>query len=612
MASWSPARRALVLGAALVLLLCPSPAAADPPRVPAVDVHDVQGAGHRSPLVGHVVTGVSGVVVATDTRRRVFWLQSVTPDHDPATSEAVQVATSEATLLRSGDLVRVSGTVQEHRDGDDTPTNANLSVTRIGGPASVTVVGHHPLPAPIRIGRAGRTPPPEVVKDDVTGDVEHSAAFDPARQGLDFFESLESMYVRVDEPVAVSPALDLAGGRRVTVVADNGADATTLSGRGVLRAREHDPNPERLTLTAGPTSDAIPAGIDVGDRLSPACGVLDYRYGVYEVLATCPSTRTPTGLARETTAPAGADEVAIATFNVENLSAVSPPEKVAELARTITTNLASPAVVIVEEIQDDDGPADTGTTSADRTWQTLVDGVAAAGGPSYDHRQIDPLDGADGGQSGGNIRVGFLFRTDIGLSFLDRPGGTATTPVQVSPDGTLTISPGRIQPDHPAFADTRKSLAAEFSFHGTRLVLVASHLTSLRGDDPILGRFQPPRTPSRVPRGGQTAVLADFTRHLLDSDPTARLVLAGDFNDTEFSPPLRTLQDLGLTDLPATLPDLERYTYIHQGNAQVLDHILLSPSLTASRHDYDIVHVNTEFTDQVSDHDPQLVRLTIP
>ncbi|KOV75039.1 endonuclease/exonuclease/phosphatase family protein, partial [Nocardia sp. NRRL S-836] len=133
-----------------------------------------------------------------------------------------------------------------------------------------------------------------------------------------------------------------------------------------------------------------------------------------------------------------------------------------------------------------------------------------------------------------------------------------------------------------------------------------------RGDDPTFGRFQPPRTPSRVPRGEQTALLGEFARRLLDSDPNARLVLAGDFNDTEFSPPLRTLQNLGLTDLPATLPKAQRYTYIYQGNAQVLDHVLLSPSLIAGSYDYDIVHVNAEFADQVSDHDPQLVRLTFP
>jgi len=50
----------------------------------------------------------------------------------------------------------------------------------------------------------------------------------------------------------------------------------------------------------------------------------------------------------------------------------------------------------------------------------------------------------------------------------------------------------------------------------------------------------------------------------------------------------------------------------------VLDHILISPALSRRilpflpqlRYDYDVVHVNSEFADQASDHDPQVVRLT--
>lgn len=41
--------------------------------------------------------------------------------------------------------------------------------------------------------------------------------------------------------------------------------------------------------------------------------------------------------------------------------------------------------------------------------------------------------------------------------------------------------------------------------------------------------------------------------------------------------------------------------------SQVLDHILTSRAV--HRPDYDIVHINAEFADQSSDHDPQVVRL---
>ena len=60
------------------------------------------------------------------------------------------------------------------------------------------------------------------------------------------------------------------------------------------------------------------------------------------------------------------------------------------------------------------------------------------------------------------------------------------------------------------------------------------------------------------------------------------------------------------------LPRSERYSYIFQGNAQTLDHILVSPALLlAGRPDLDVVHMNTEFADQASDHDPPITRLEL-
>lgn len=86
------------------------------------------------------------------------------------------------------------------------------------------------------------------------------------------------------------------------------------------------------------------------------------------------------------------------------------------------------------------------------------------------------------------------------------------------------------------------------------------------------------------------------------------MVVAGDLNDYQFSPALADLTKGGvLTDLVTRLPGDERYGYVYNGNSQVLDHILTSRALR--RADYDIVHINAEFADQSSDHDPQVVRV---
>ncbi|MCT9080515.1 hypothetical protein [Streptomyces fulvoviolaceus] len=57
-----------------------------------------------------------------------------------------------------------------------------------------------------------------------------------------------------------------------------------------------------------------------------------------------------------------------------------------------------------------------------------------------------------------------------------------------------------------------------------------------------------------------------------------------------------------------TLPASQQYTYVHDGNSQVLDHTLVSSSITS--YDYDIAHINSEFSGQTSDHDPQVARIT--
>jgi predicted extracellular nuclease len=86
--------------------------------------------------------------------------------------------------------------------------------------------------------------------------------------------------------------------------------------------------------------------------------------------------------------------------------------------------------------------------------------------------------------------------------------------------------------------------------------------------------------------------------------------VVGDLNDMDFATSVKTLAGTQLVDLPATLPIPERYTYVYEGNSEVLDHILLSKA-AAKNYAYDVVHVNAEFADQASDHDPQLVRLNL-
>ena len=85
--------------------------------------------------------------------------------------------------------------------------------------------------------------------------------------------------------------------------------------------------------------------------------------------------------------------------------------------------------------------------------------------------------------------------------------------------------------------------------------------------------------------------------------------MLGDLNDFEFSQTVQILETAGLHDLMGTLPENQRFSYEFEGNAQVLDHIMLSGPLFAQPLVFDPVHVNAEFFDQQSDHDPSVVRV---
>jgi predicted extracellular nuclease len=417
------------------------------------------------------------------------------------------------------------------------------------------------------------------------------------------------MLLRFNNAVATGPTNNFG---EISILADDGRNAGLRTRRGGVIVQEDDFNPERFILddVIGETPT-----VDTGDKLStPIVAVGDYSFDNFKYYPLADATATG-DLQREVTESPKSSELAMASFNVENLEPGDPPEKFAALAQTLITNLQSPDIVAIEEIQDNNG-ADGGITSpvvdASETWTLLIDAVADAGGPTYQYTQIDPVAHQDGGEPGGNIRQGFLYRTDRGLEFVSRPGGTATNSTEVvrtRRGPQLTFSPGRIEPNDPAFTASRKPLAAEFKWKGKTVFAVANHFNSKGGDDPLFGHFQPPVRRTETQRHQQATIVNRFARDLQRADLLNNLVVLGDINDFEFSRTVEILQGFQLLDLYYLLPRNERYSYVFEGNSQALDHILVSPALLLPIPEYDSVHVNSEFADQQSDHDPQVVRL---
>lgn len=574
-------------------------------------INEIQGRAHLSPLTGQDVF-THGVVTARSSNG--FWIQSQTPDGDDATSDGLFIFTNSVPTITVGDLVRVQGRVAEFRPGG--ASSGNLTTTELTGPTITVLSSGNPLPAPTLIGSGGRVPPVAVINDDGSGSVEAQppATFDATTDGIDFYESLEGMRVQVNDAVVVGPTNDF---NEIWVLGDGGTTAGLRTARGGILISPSDFNPERIQLddTLYPGGAAAWPLVSVGARLTqPVVGILDYSFGNFEVLVTDTlMVDTTTEVAREVTSLAGSgDALTIATFNVENLGGSASPAEFATRAQQIVYHLGSPDIVVLEEIQDNDGATNSGVVDAALTFNTLVSAIQTAGGPAYAFTQVNPLNGQDGGQPGGNIRVGFLYNP-ARVTFTARPGGDATTANSVICNGgapMLAFNPGRIDPTNPAFSASRKPLVGQFQFNGEQIFVIGLHFNSKGGDNPLFGVAQPPFLTTEAQRLAQAQVVHNFASSLLGCAPDASVIALGDMNDFPFSAPIQTLQGSLLYNLFDLLPANERYSYVFDGNSQVLDQMVVSRYLFLNAAPlYDVVHVNAEFTDQVSDHDPSVTRL---
>lgn len=539
-------------------------------------IPQIQGAGHVSPFHNTVVQ-TTGIVTAR--RPNGYHLQTATSDGNVATSEGIFVftGTAPAADIVVGASVTVTGTVHEVGFPNE------LTITRITASASTVNSTGNPVPAATVIGLGGRVPPNTVIDDDGL------ASFDVATDGIDFYESLEGMLVQVNDAVAVSSNARFG---EIAVLADNGQGAGPRSINGGILTTGGDFNPERIII-----DDVIVAAepdVTTGDRFASVTGVLDYSFGNFKLLNTAPLVVSiPGGVAKEVTPLTGNRlKLKVATFNVENLDGNDSAAKFSDIARDIVTGLKSPDIIGLQEMQDNNGAVDDGTTDASVTAQKLINAIIAAGGPTYVYLDVAPQNNQDGGEPGSNIRPGILYN-----------------PARVS---LVAGSLQQIDPANPAFVDSRKPLAARFIFNGQEVVVVNNHFNSKTGDTPLFGSVQPPQEVTQAQRVQQAAIVRDYADGILATNPNANIIVMGDLNEFEFAPPLTTLTSGGLTSLIDTVAANERYSFNFDGNSQVLDHVLVSSGLLDGAQ-LDFVHLNTDFrfAGRSSDHDPLVATMLL-
>lgn len=91
---------------------------------------------------------------------------------------------------------------------------------------------------------------------------------------------------------------------------------------------------------------------------------------------------------------------------MENMAPTSA--HIPSVASHIGNLLRTPDIMFIQEIQDNSGPTDDGTVSANVTLATLIAAIGKVTNVTYSWASVDPVNDQDGGQPGGNIRTAYL------------------------------------------------------------------------------------------------------------------------------------------------------------------------------------------------------------
>ncbi|MER2111398.1 MAG: endonuclease [Solibacillus isronensis] len=579
-----------------------------------LQIHDIQGAGHATSFHNENVE-VEGIVTYEFMLNGAYYYTIQTPDeladNNPYTSEAIFLyAGTKAWPVEIGDLVKVTGKVSEYAyDGYDDRQTTDLKTTQInvrndqGGKVEVIESGVA-LPEAITLN--------ETNISFTTIDNDQFTEFDPEEDAIDFWESIEGMRVSVGNVKAVSPQ---EHGDLITVLESE----PTNSLHGGVLYEEGKTNPNRIQFRLEPNGAARNFEVATGDKFNgPITGIVGYSYQNYKIYADLndmsqklvKGSTTP----EKTSLKKDEKKLTIASYNLENFSnntGETSNEKSNKLARAFVQDMKNPDIIGVTEVQDNNGSS-TGNSAANQSYERLIKAIKDAGGPEYKYLNIDPINNADGGAPNANIRVGFLYNPErVGLPEGIK-AGDATTAVGYEND-KLTLNPGRIDPNNSAFNSSRKPLAAQFTFNGEEVIAIVNHWNSKSGDTPLFGAKQPPVYESEVQRKKIAQIVYDFVADIKSKNPNANIVSVGDFNDYQFADALKIHEGQLMTNMINKVEEKDRYTYLYQGNSQVLDHILVSNNLVKNT-EIDILHINADFTDmagRASDHDPVMVQIDL-
>jgi hypothetical protein len=582
-------------------------------------IYDIQGPGNVSPYAGEAVK-TTGIVTALKYNGFFIQVPDGETDGTATTSDGVFVYTGGAPPAAAvvGNSVKVVGTVQEYVPSADA---LSPPMTEIGAATVAVVSSGNALPTPATVTAGDMTP---------TG-------------GFEQLERYEGMRVRLSLTV-VAPTGGYVTEKNATGSSDSvfygvitglarpfrepgiGVTASLPNGAPPDVPR-FDDNPERLRVDSDAQRGAPILDVVAGQMLPDLVGVVDYAYRLYTILPD-PGTMVTGNAAAIPVPPPAPNQFTVASFNMERfydtvndtgvddvaLTALAFNNRLNKASLTIRHVMRMPDIIGVQEVEN------LATLQAIAT-RVNADAVAE-GSPNPDYQAY-----LEEGNDIGGIDVGFLVKAS---------SVQVTSVTQVGKDATY-IDPNT---GMPALLNDRPPLVLRAVIPDPRggafpLTVIVNHLRSLSGvDDLTDGRVRAKR------RAG-----AEFLANLIQGYQQAgeHVVSVGDYNAYQFNdgyvdvigtilgvptPPDQVmlassdLVDPNLTDLVDFAPPAERYSYVENGSAQVLDHVLVSANMLAHAAALSYARCNADFPEvfrsdpdrpeRLSDHDPAVAYFTFP
>ena len=527
----------------------------------------------------------SGVI--TGRRSNGFYLQEKNGTFDGTNSLAIYVFTSSTPPIAAavGEEVYVTGTLAQY------PAGATAAELELTGVTIKNYVGTAPLPDPI-----------EIVPDST---LTQSAQF----------EKYAGMLARIANTKVTGPT-NTTGAFYVTAATaprpfrepgvEVGLQLPTGAGANVPR---YDGNPEVVRVDMN--GCVLPADVATGDTVGDLVGNLGYYYsstygGAYSLYTCVTGTTSQHAAALPTPSE---NEFSIASFNMWNFTASAT--QLAKASLEIRNILKMPDIIGVEEMLD----------------QTSLQAVADRVNSDAQALGLNPNYRAQLGKVAADQNIGFLYRADritnptfTVLADGSKMAGTCSSynlwdrqPFQM--DATVTL-PGRVQTPITVLVNHLRSLISvelnDNTGYCTRLKrsLEAEALATILGDMQTEGR-------RLITLGDMNAF--DFNDGYVD---VMGALTGNPAPESEVTLVSKDKIDPNLTDLIKSWPDKAIYTYVENGSAQSLDHIVVNDALLALPHRVEVAHVNADFPlafsadatrpERISDHDQPVVYFTIP